>query len=280
MELLKLSEKRLKKDKTVYSLPVEKIRPNPYQPRKYFNFNALEELSKSIAEYGVLQPITVRKMTGGYYELVAGERRLRGAGMAGMTQIPAIILDIADKDSAILAFVENLQRQNLSFLEEAEGYRNMLEDYGMTQTELAHQLAKSQSAIANKLRVLKLEARVKQELILYGFSERHARALLRLPDESYRLAILDKMKETDASVKETEDMISDMLDILEEKERKPQGKREKRHVADFRIYTNTIKQSVEVIRKSGVEVVYEDMEKEDCCEIIIRIQKQEKNLAM
>ncbi|WP_317855056.1 nucleoid occlusion protein [Chakrabartyella piscis] len=276
MELLKFTERRMKKEKMVYQLPVDKIRPNPYQPRKYFNFNALEELSKSIADYGVLQPISVRKMTGGYYELVAGERRLRGADMAGLTEIPAIVLDITDQDSAILAFIENLQRQNLSFLEEAEGYRNMIEDYGLTQTELAKKLSKSQSAIANKLRVLKLEERVKQELTLYRFSERHARALLRLPDESCRLAILDKMKERDASVKETEEMIEELLDFLEEKAKKPQGKREKRYVADFRIYTNTIKQSVEVIRKSGVEVVYEDTENEDCCEIMIRIQKQEK----
>ena len=162
MEVLKFPEIRLKKDKAVYQLPIDKIRSNPYQPRKYFNHAALEELSASIAAYGVLQPITVRKMSGGYYELVAGERRLRASEMAGLETIPALILQISDSDSAVMAFIENIQRQNLSFLEEAEGYRNMMEDYGLTQEELAMKLSKSQSSIANKLRVLKLEDRVKK----------------------------------------------------------------------------------------------------------------------
>ena len=137
MEVLKFSEMRLKKDKVVFHLPIDKIRSNPYQPRKYFNRAALEELSESIKAYGVLQPITVRKMNGGYYELVAGERRLRASELAGLTTIPAILMQVSDSDSAVLAFIENIQRQNLSFLEEAEGYRNMMEDYGLTQEEAA-----------------------------------------------------------------------------------------------------------------------------------------------
>ena len=137
MEVLKFSEMRLKKDKVVFQLPIHKIRSNPYQPRKYFNRTALEELADSIRAYGILQPITVRKMSGGAYELVAGERRLRAAELAGLETIPAILMQVSDSDSAVMAFIENIQRQNLSFLEEAEGYRNMMEDYGLTQEELA-----------------------------------------------------------------------------------------------------------------------------------------------
>ena len=193
MEVLKFSEMRLKKDKVVFQLPIHKIRSNPYQPRKYFNRTALEELADSIRAYGILQPITVRKMSGGAYELVAGERRLRAAELAGLETIPAILMQVSDSDSAVMAFIENIQRQNLSFLEEAEGYRNMMEDYGLTQEELAAKLSKSQSSIANKLRILKLEDSVKKLLLEHHFTERHARALLKLPDEESRLFVLAQM---------------------------------------------------------------------------------------
>lgn len=278
MEVLKFSEMRLKKDKVVYQLPIEKIRSNPYQPRKYFNLAALEELAESIAAYGVLQPITVRKMGGGAYELVAGERRLRAAEMAGLATIPAIFLQVSDSDSAVLAFIENIQRQNLSFLEEAEGYRNMMEDYGLTQEELAAKLSKSQSAIANKLRVLKLEERVKRLLLDYHFSERHARALLKLPDEESRLLVLAQMIREELNVKKTEELVEATLEEMRPRPHEKGEQREKRYVrsTDFRLFTNTIKQSVEVIRRSGMEVVYEDKQDEEGCEIVIRIRKGQK----
>ena len=260
MEVLKFSEMRLKKDKVVFQLPIHKIRSNPYQPRKYFNRAALEELADSIRAYGILQPITVRKMSGGAYELVAGERRLRAAELAGLETIPAILMQVSDSDSAVMAFIENIQRQNLSFLEEAEGYRNMMEDYGLTQEELAAKLSKSQSSIANKLRILKLEDSVKKLLLEHHFTERHARALLKLPDEESRLFVLAQM--------------------IQEEQMRPRfpekgEQKEKRYVrsSDFRLFTNTIKQSVEVIRRSGVDVVYEDKQDADCCEILIRIRK-------
>lgn len=274
MEVLKFPEKRPKKEKAVYQLPIDKIRPNPYQPRKYFNRASLEELSASILAYGVLQPITVRKMNGGYYELVAGERRLRASEMAGLTSIPAILLQISDSDSAVLAFIENIQRQNLSFLEEAEGYRSMMEDYGLTQEELALKLSKSQSSIANKLRVLKLEEPVKRMLLEYHFTERHARALLKLPDEESRLMMLQRMVREEMNVKRTEEAVEETLEEMRSSIRRAE-QREKRYVrpSDFRLFTNTIKQSVEVIRRSGMDVLYEDRQDEDCCEIVIRIRK-------
>ncbi|KXL54161.1 nucleoid occlusion protein [Anaerotignum neopropionicum] len=273
MEVLKFPEMRLKKEKAVYQLPIEKIRPNPYQPRKYFNMTALEELAESITAYGILQPITVRKMSGGFYELVAGERRLRAAQMAGLTTIPALFVQVNDSDSAVLAFIENIQRQNLSFLEEAEGYRNMMEDYGLTQEQLAAKLSKSQSAIANKLRVLKLEESVKKELLDHSFTERHARALLRLPDEESRLVVMAQMIREEMNVKRTEDLVEYTLEEMRNKHTPKGERKEKRFVTDFRLFTNTIKQSLEVIRRSGMDVVYEDSQNEEGCEIIIRIRK-------
>ncbi|AMJ42545.1 nucleoid occlusion protein [Anaerotignum propionicum] len=273
MEVLKFPEMRLKKEKAVYQLPIEKIRPNPYQPRKYFNLGALEELAESITAYGILQPITVRKMSGGFYELVAGERRLRAAEMAGLKTVPALFVQVTDSDSAVLAFIENIQRQNLSFLEEAEGYRNMMEDYGLTQEELATKLSKSQSAIANKLRVLKLEDSVKKELLEHQFTERHARALLRLPDEESRLLVMAHMIREEMNVKRTEEFVEHTLEEMRSKHSEKGERREKRYVTDFRLFTNTIKQSLEVIRRSGMDVVYEDNQNEEECEIIIRIRK-------
>ena len=190
MEVLKFPEMRLKKDAVVYQIPIEKIRSNPYQPRRYFQRAALEELSASIREYGILQPLTVRKMSGGSYELVAGERRLRAAELAGLETVPCLLVQVNEYDSAMLALLENIQRQNLSFLEEAEGYRNLMEDYGLTQEELASKLSKSQSFIANKLRILKLEDPLKRLLVENNFTERHARALLKLPDEETRTVVL------------------------------------------------------------------------------------------
>lgn len=275
MEVLKFSEMRLKKDKVVFQLPIDKIRSNPYQPRKYFNRAALEELSDSIKTYGVLQPITVRKMSGGYYELVAGERRLRASELAGLDTIPAILMQVSDSDSAVMAFIENIQRQNLSFLEEAEGYRNMMEDYGLTQEELASKLSKSQSSIANKLRVLKLEDSVKKLLLEYHFTERHARALLKLPDEETRLFVLAQMVQEEMNVKKTEELVEATLEEMRPRPVEKGEQKEKRYIRsrDFRIFTNTIKQSVEIIRRSGMDVDYEDKQDEEGCEIVIRIRR-------
>ena len=275
MEALKFPEMRLKKDAVVYQIPIEKIRSNPYQPRRYFQRAALEELAASIREYGILQPLTVRKMSGGYYELVAGERRLRAAEMAGMTTVPALLLQVNEYDSAMLALLENIQRQNLSFLEEVEGYRNLMEDYGLTQEELAAKLSKSQSFIANKLRILKLEDPIKRLLVEHQFSERHARALLKLPDAQSRMEALGKMIQEEMNVRKTEELVAQMLKQMRSHTPEKQEQKEKRFVTDFRLFTNTIKQSVEVIRRAGMDVVYDDRENEEGCEIVIRIRKPE-----
>lgn len=280
MEFLKLPKIGLKKDRVVYQVPIDRICSGPYQPRKYFNHAALQELADSIRSYGVLQPISIRRLNGGY-EVVAGERRLRAARMAGLQTIPAILLRISDSDSAVMAFVESIQRQNLSFLEEAEGYRNMMEDYGLTQEELAVKLSKTQSCIANKLRVLRLEDSVKKLLLDYRFTERHARALLRLPDEDTRLLVLEQMILEEMNVKRTEELVERTLEMLCGCTVSRPEQKEKRYVrvADFRLFANTIKQSVEAIRRTGVEVLYEDQQDEESCEIMIQIRRKRSETA-
>ena len=195
--------------------------------------------------------------------------------LEGLETSPAILMQVSASDSAVMAFIENIQRQNLSFLEEAEGYRNMMEDYGLTQEELAAKLSKSQSSIANKLRILKLEDSVKKLLLEHHFTERHARALLKLPDEESRLFVLAQMIQEEMNVKKTEELIEATLEQMRPRFPEKGEQKEKRYVrsSDFRLFTNTIKQSVEVIRRSGVDVVYEDKQDADCCEILIRIRK-------
>jgi len=155
-------QKKEEEQKNIIYVNIENIRPNPYQPRKQFNKLALEELCESVKQYGVIQPISVRKISANMYELVAGERRLRAAAMAGLTTVPCIIVDVDDNDSAVLALIENLQRENLNYLEEAEGYSNLINEHGFTQEELASKIGKSQSTIANKIRLLKLPPLVKK----------------------------------------------------------------------------------------------------------------------
>ncbi len=273
MEALKFPTKILKKENTtVEQLFIHKIRPNPYQTRQQFHIGHLEELSKSIALYGILQPISVRKMNSGYYELITGARRLKAAELAGLETIPAIITKANDCDSAVYSFLENIQRQNLNFIEEAIGYKNMLEDYNFTQEELSIKLCKSQSNIANKLRILRLEDSIQKLLLQYQFTERHARALLRLPYEHSRLIAMDVMIQHDLNVRKTEELIDAMLQEMTLPLLPKIKRKEKRSVNDIRLCTNTIKQAVELIQKNGVEVSFEHCGNDSYCEITIHIR--------
>ncbi|QUI21091.1 nucleoid occlusion protein [Vallitalea pronyensis] len=251
-------------------ISVNNIRPNPYQPRKIFDKLMLDELANSIKEFGVMQPISVRPINQEYFELIAGERRLRATKLAGLTEIPAIIIDVNDKDSAVIALIENLQRENLNYIEEAEGYYNLIHDYDLTQEEVAKQVGKSQSTIANKLRILKLSDQVKKILLDHHLSERHARALLKLPSEALQLSILNKVIEQTLNVKKTEELIERTLNRMMEENKKDQ-KKVKRYMKDIRIFTNTIKQAVDMIESSGVDVDYKVKEVDDAYEISIVI---------
>lgn len=262
----------MQKDLTIQYIPVELVRPNPYQPRKIFNQIALEELATSILTHGLMQPITVR-IIGNSYELIAGERRLKASKIAGLTEIPAVIAEVTTKDSAVLALIENLQRENLNFLEESEAYQAIMQDYGYTQQELAQSLGKNQSTVANKLRILKLSPLIKKKLIEYNLTERHARALLRLPSEEYQLEVIEKVGKQELNVKKTEQLIEQILVSLTEVkvEEKKNNQRFKAFVRDIRLFTNTITQAVDMIQQSGIDAKYTMEQQEDGYEIKIKI---------
>jgi ParB family chromosome partitioning protein len=260
--------------KNISYLGIDCVRPNPYQPRKQFNKAALEELCESIKQYGVIQPISVRKISNNYYELVAGERRLRAAIMAGLKEIPAIVVNITDNDSAVIALIENLQREDLSYLEEAEGYNNLINDHGFTQEELAQKIGKSQSTIANKIRLLRLSPMVKKILSDNSLTERHARALLKLHDEQLQLKVLKLVCEKGMNVKKTEELVERAIEkyTRQEKEAVPERKFT-RAIKDIRIFVNTIRQAIDLMKKSGVNAKAAQIDRGEYVEFIIRIPK-------
>ena len=184
----------------ITQIDIDKVIPNIYQPRKYFNEQAIEELSQSILEHGIIQPLTVR-MRGEIYELVAGERRLRAAKLANLKTVPCNIIDITDTESAEIALLENLQREDLNYIEEAEAYYNLINEHNFTQDEVAKRIGKKQSTIANKLRLLKLNKEVRELCLTNNLTERHARALLTVPDEKLQLKIVQKIISSGLNVK-------------------------------------------------------------------------------
>ncbi|WP_129724425.1 nucleoid occlusion protein [Xylanivirga thermophila] len=260
--------------KRVEEIPVEQIKPNPYQPRKSFSEKGLEELSQSIREYGVIQPITVRRTASGGYELIAGERRLRASKMANMESIPAIIIDSFEKDSAIIAMIENLQRENLHYIEEAKGYASLIDDHGFTQEALAKKLGKSQSTIANKLRLLKLPDEIKEIIISNNLTERHARALLRLPDQELQLKAVQTIIKKELNVKESEEFIQRMMDDIHKTEEKNcQKKKFVKTPGDVRIFVNTIKNAVNMLKNYGLSPQFTQIDNGDSIEITVKIPK-------
>ncbi|KXZ40753.1 chromosome partitioning protein, ParB family [Alkalithermobacter thermoalcaliphilus JW-YL-7 = DSM 7308] len=255
----------------IVEIDIDNIIPNPYQPRKTFTQSSLQELSDSIKTYGILQPITVRKI-GEKFELVAGERRYRASKMAGLKTIPAIVTNMTDESSAVLALIENLQREDLNFIEESEGYYNLIKDYGFTQQQLAEKLGKNQSTIANKLRILRLSEEIKAKLLEHNLTERHARALLKLPDDTLRMQVLDAIIKNDLTVKKTEKLIKDMLDeILNKKE--PPKKQTIKASLNLKIYLNTLKSAYKAIIDTGVKANYKEIDKGDHVEVVVRIPK-------
>jgi len=243
--------------KQVLNLPLDAVKPNPYQPRRIFDQDGLDELAASIKVYGVLQPISVRDMGNAGYELVAGERRLRASRLAGLSSIPAILIDITDTDSAVIAIIENLQRKDLHFFEEAEGFRNLMNDYAFTQEALANKIGKNQSTIANKLRILKISRKLQKEIIENDLTERHARALLRLNSETDMQNVLDKVIADELTVRKTEELIDSMVSY---KEPKSKAVPLKAYIRDIRILTNSIKEDLEMMRLSGMDTHFDMQE--------------------
>ncbi len=242
------------------------IKPNPHQPRKIFLEKSLSELSDSIKKYGVIQPLTVRKKDG-KYELIAGERRLRAAEKAGLDYVPVLMKNMSDEDSAIVALVENLQREDLDFVEEAIGYQRLMLDHNMKQGDIARYVGKKQSTIANKLRLLRLSEGQLSELRSNGLTERHGRALLKLTGEKDRDKMINKIIKNDLNVRQTESAIEKII----EKENKKDKKQTFKSAMNIRIYTNTIKNAFKEILKTGIKAEYEESEKGIYYEIRIKI---------
>ena len=255
----------------VSSIPISKIKTNPYQPRKFFSENAIKELARSIREVGLLQPITLRSTASGY-ELVAGERRLRACKMLGMKEISAIVVpNMRECEAALLAMIENLQREDLHFLEEAEGYQSLMRQHGLTQEELGRRLSKSQSCIANKVRLLRLPRSIKEKIISYQLTECHARALMRLPDESLQNKIADRAGREGLSVMATENLVEQELARIYVSEDDTQ--RKVRCHLGHTIYLNSIRHTIEKIRGCGAEIDVVREDKPDKVVLTIEIPK-------
>lgn len=256
-------------DKNINYISTEIIFPNIYQPRKYFDEDAIEELAQSIKAFGIIQPITVRKMGEGRYELVAGERRLRAAKKLGLTEVPTVIVDISERDSAAIALLENLQREDLNYIEEAEAYANLIHDHSYTQDKLAEIIGKKQSTIANKLRLLKLDQSIRKDLLENKLTERHARALLKLTDLNSQKKVLTQIIKKGLNVKSTEELIEKELAKSNSKDSK--GKKKIKGVFSSKVYINTIKQ---VFDKYGINATYNSKDHEDSIEVTIIIPKK------
>ncbi|MGG5463357.1 nucleoid occlusion protein [Clostridium sp. B9] len=256
----------------IIHISVENIVPNIYQPRKYFDEEALKELSISIVNHGIIQPLTVRKI-GDIYELVAGERRLRAAKLASLEKVPCNIVDITEKESAEIALLENLQREDLNFIEEAEAYYNLIQDHNFTQEQLANRMGKKQSTIANKLRLLKLNGKVREICLENNLTERHARALLSLPEEKLQLKVIKAVVKNSLNVKKTEELINKELLKLAGDELNSKGKKKILGVFPTKIYVNSIKQ---IFDKFKIPAEYKSKDCGEYVQITINIPKDKK----
>jgi ParB family chromosome partitioning protein len=263
------------------TLPVEKIQPNPSQPRRIFSEDELSGLSESIKENGLLQPVTVRK-EGGRYILIAGERRLRATKLAGLTEISAILSDFTPEDSAVLALLENIQRQNLNIFEQANAIANLLREWKITQEEAAKRLGMSQSYLANKLRLLKLTPDEQELILKSNLTERHARALLKIEDVRIREKILQSVIDRRMNVAQTENFIAALLLEREEEQAGQTNTTEKKKpvrtfvAKDIRLFINTIDHAVDAMKTAGIKAESERKETDDYIECTVRIPKNNR----
>lgn len=251
--------------KQIDLIPIERIVANPYQPRIEFNEEALFDLAQSIRENGLIQPITVREAEHNRYEIVAGERRYRAMQMIGMIEVPAFVLDASERQMAELALVENLQRENLSAIEEAKAYLQIMKVSGCTQSQLALKMGRSQSSIANKIRLLNLDDEIQNAVSSKTITERHARALIGT-DQKEQHEILDKIVKKGMTVAQTEKLISER--------HKPEKKAKvKGFTRDIRVAVNTVKQAFSMIVKTGIVAQLEEIDGDDDFQMIIRFPK-------
>ena len=273
VETLKTDSLQKSTDVQVLHIPLSKIVPNPYQPRKEFESEALSELADSIRQYGVLQPLLVAPGKGDTYILIAGERRLRASTMAGLGTVPVIVSEYTTQQIAEIALIENLQRKDLHYLEEAEGYEKLVNTFHLTQESMAIRVGKKQSTIANKLRLLRLPVSVRNKLHDSDLTERHARVLLKLENEELQKAVLQKVLKGHLNVKQTEALV--------EKTLKEAGKLDQKKprlviVNDVRIYLNSIKEVMESVKNSGIPSSMEQEMDGDDVVVTLRIKNVKK----
>ncbi|MDR1735302.1 MAG: ParB/RepB/Spo0J family partition protein [Oscillospiraceae bacterium] len=265
----------------VFMIRTHFIRPNPGQPRRIFDAEGLSELADSIRQYGVLQPLTVRKLENGSFELVAGERRLRAARLAGLEEVPCILLGADEKQSSLIALVENLQRCDLDFFEEAEGIQRLIRQFGLSQEEAARRIGKSQSALANKLRILRHPPEIIQSIRDNGLTERHARALLRLEDEDDRKTVIETIVERRLNVAQTDEYIDAYLAtavVPRPSEPEVTGAKDKIRTLyifkDVRLFLNTVNRAVDVVRRAGIPANLDKEEVGDEIILTIKVPKR------
>ncbi|WP_409367462.1 nucleoid occlusion protein [Lysinibacillus sp. 38-6] len=265
----------------VIKLPIDQIVPNRFQPRTIFDDEKIEELSRTIHTHGVIQPIVVRSTANNQYEIIAGERRYRAMKKLQWTEVPAIVRNLTDKETASIALIENLQREELTAIEEAVAYQKLLELHELTQEALAQRLGKGQSTVANKLRLLKLPEEVQQAILKRQISERHARALIAIKEPTLQLDILQQSIEHDWNVRQLEEHIHALLhpEAVEQEEEMPKKVKPKRKAIskDVRIALNTIKQSLSMVTKSGITVKTEEEDTEEYYQITVKIPKKKKS---
>ena len=255
-----------REDRVLRRIRISEIVRNPNQPRRYFDPEAIATLAESIRQYGVLNPLTVRRTGNGGYELVAGERRLRAARVAGLTEVPCLLINADGEDSSVIALVENLQRRDLDFFEEANGFKRLIEQFGLTQEEAARKVGKTQSAVANKLRLLRLSQQNMELIRCNNLTERHARALLRLNDEADRINVTNYIIEHELNVSRTEEYIDEFLKAKENPQpvvEAESGKRVVRLFKDVRFFLNTLNRAVGVMVDAGIGATVKQQESDD-----------------
>lgn len=249
-------------------IPQEDIYPNPNQPRSRFDFDELEGLAQSIRQNGIIQPIAVRVNASGNYELISGERRLRASRLVGISLIPCIIMEASDEKSALFALIENMQRSDLGFFEEASAIEKLIVDFNMSRDDVCRKLGKAAPTISNKLRLLKLPEDVRLKITQEGLTERHARALLRLPTRAQLDRALSIISDKRLNVAESENLIDQMLSA-DKSSKKPTVKLFK----DVRIFVNTLNHAVDTMRRAGIEADSAKSETDEYIEYIVRIPK-------
>lgn len=262
----------------IKEIEVNLIVPNPYQPRRFFDKKQLDDLAQSIKQYGILQPIIVRKV-GTNYEIVAGERRFRASLILNFKTIPAIIKNLSDNEVAEMALIENLQREDLNFFEEAEGYAKLITDFAITQEEIARNIGKSQSTVANKLRLLNLPPEIRKEISVDVITERHARALLKLNNPRLQRDALNTIYEKNLNVRQTDELVENMLIQNETVVKEKINRKVTRIVKDMRIFLNTIRGAVQTIQDAGLNANISEQENDDYLEVIIRLPKNKDEIA-